>query len=157
MISDMAGVFVRAAHGTEYLFIFRRMVQGSKISKAKKTKIYLTTALISVLYIIPFCFTWADATYQLTGFRVSDELLTYTIFGTFIIRFTHYYMDAIMFKMSDPATRAAVGPLLTTNPDDVSMDSVVAATQNLAHTAVGPGQAPQHNKVASSQKEASAK
>jgi hypothetical protein len=36
--------------------------------------------------------------------------------GAFIIRFTHYYTDSVMYRMSDPATRTAVAPLLTTAP-----------------------------------------
>jgi hypothetical protein len=116
MLTTIGGIALRAAHGTEYLVIFRRMVKGSRITDAKRKRIFWTTIGLSLLYTIPFCLTWPQGFGQLTGMTISERLLAWAIFGTFILRFLHYYVDSILYRMSDAPTRAAVSPLLTTPP-----------------------------------------
>ncbi len=112
MLTTIGGISLRAAHGTEYLTIFRGMVKSSKTTPAKKTKIFVITTAVSAVYAILFCLTWPIAVRELTGFSEPKLLLAWAMLGAFIIRFTHYYMDSVVYKMSDPATRAAVAPLL---------------------------------------------
>jgi hypothetical protein len=112
MLSIVGGIFVRAAHGTEYLVIFRKMVKSSNIPAPKKTKVFVITALVSAIYAIPYLLTWPDAITDMSGFRPSDTLLAYALCGTFILRFAHYYLDSVLYKMSDSTTRSSVAPLL---------------------------------------------
>ena len=116
MLSIIGGLFVRAAHGTEYLIVMKRMVQGSKIDKPKMTRIYLVTAALSALYLIPFLLTTPEVLEGTFGIKALDALLGGALLGAFILRFTHYYMDAVVFKMGDPATREIVSPLLIAVP-----------------------------------------
>lgn len=116
MLTTVGGIFLRAAHGTEYLVIFKRMVQGSKISNRQKTKIFLITAIASVAYIFFFVLTWPVAITELLGQEPPSMLFGVALVFTFIVRYTHYYTDSIVYRMSNPVTRAAVGPLLTAAP-----------------------------------------
>ena len=116
MLSVIGGVSIRAAHGTEYLFVFRRIMQGSSITQPKRTKIFLVTIALSLLYLIPYGLTWSGVLNETFGWKFSDILLGWALGLVFVLRFTHYYMDALLFRMSDPATRMIVGPILTTPP-----------------------------------------
>jgi hypothetical protein len=103
-------ITLRAAHGSEYLSIFRRMVQGSKISREKRIAIYTTTIILSAGVAVMLC------SYMVPNLIRADEwspsVLTGILVSMFALRYTHYFMDSIMFKMSDPLTRANMGPLL---------------------------------------------
>ena len=112
MLTTIGGISLRAAHGTEYLTIFRGMVKSSSISKSRKTRIFVITTIVSLAYAVLFCMTWPNAVAELTGFSEPHTLLVWAMLGAFVLRFTHYYMDSVLYKMSDPATRAAVAPLL---------------------------------------------
>lgn len=114
MLTTIGGIFLRAAHGTEYLMIFRRMVKGSSLEKAQRNRVFLATTIVCSVYALVFMMTWPFALNQLTGFTESDVLLGYAMLGAFILRFTHYYMDRTLYRMSNPNTRAAVAPLLIT-------------------------------------------
>jgi hypothetical protein len=112
ILTPVGGLAIRATHGTEYLMIFRRLVQSSSISVARQKRVYWMTALVSLLYGVVFVSIWPGALFQVAGRYPGPTLVSVAIFITFVIRFTHYYMDAVVFKMSDPVTRAAVSPLL---------------------------------------------
>ena len=113
MLNIVGGIFVRAAHGTEYLMMYRQMVKGSKTPHVQKSKIFLTSILVSLAYLIPYLIGWNHNVRQFTGFDASDTLIVAALIGTFVIRFVHYYLDSVLFKMSDLHTRMHVAPLLT--------------------------------------------
>jgi len=115
MLSIVGGIFVRAAHGTEYLIIFRKMAKSSNMPKPKKKHLFMMTIGVSLAYLIPYVLTWPNVVKDVIGYSVSDSIFAAAIVGTFTLRFTHYYLDAVMFKMSDPTTRLAVSPLLASN------------------------------------------
>jgi hypothetical protein len=94
--------------------IFRRMVKGSSLDKSQRNRVFLSTAIVCSVYAIVFAMTWPFAFHELTGVSESDMLLGYAMLGAFILRFTHYYMDRTLYRMSNPHTRAAVAPLLIT-------------------------------------------
>ena len=118
MLSIISGLSVRAAHGTEYFVVYRKMVKSSNVSKVKKSRIFWLTALASLIYLVPFTIMGHGLVYKVTGFQLPDRLLATALIGTFIVRFTHYYMDSVLFRMSDKATRQAVSPLLTAEPTE---------------------------------------
>jgi hypothetical protein len=112
IINPVGGLAIRATHGTEYLLIFRRIVQSSSISDAKKKRAYWLTAGVSFFYGLIFVSIWPGTMFHLFGFNPPRNLVGIALMITFVVRFTHYYMDALVFKMSDPMTRAAMSPLL---------------------------------------------
>lgn len=112
ILTPVAGLAIRATHGTEYLMIFRRLVQSSKIADAKKRRVYAATIAVSVIYGLVFLAIWPATTMKLIGISAGKTIFMCALLVTFVVRFTHYYMDALLFKMSDPMTRAAVSPLL---------------------------------------------
>lgn len=112
IINPIGGLAIRATHGTEYLLIFRRIVQSSKISEKKKKLTYYSTAAVSVLYGLLFVALWGGPLNKMFGIVPGRDLIGIAVAVTFVVRFTHYYMDALIFKMSDPVTREAVSPLL---------------------------------------------
>jgi hypothetical protein len=112
IINPVGGLAIRATHGSEYLMIFRRIVQSSSISKEKQRRVYWLTAAISMVYGLVFLSIWPGVMFKTFGFDLGRNLVGIALAITFVVRFTHYYMDALVFKMSDPMTRAAVSPLL---------------------------------------------
>lgn len=108
MLSPVGIVNRRLGHGTEYLMIFRRMINGSRIEKKKVRKIYFLAISLSIIYILMLSPTYMD-------FAIEDyfpTILKSMIVVTIVLRYAHYYMDSIMFKMSHAATRNIIGPLL---------------------------------------------
>ena len=81
MLTTVGGITLRAAHGTEYLIIFRRMVQGSNITQARKSRVFRLTIAISLVYAVLFCMTWPIALRELTGFKETDLLLGWALLG----------------------------------------------------------------------------
>lgn len=130
MLTTIGGITLRAAHGTEYLVVFKRMVQGSKITPKKQARIFLLTAAVSVVYALFFCLTWPSAISELMGQTPPTLLLSVALVLTFVVRFTHYYTDSVLYRMSDPATRSVVGPLLTVPPPEeckqITTEEIVA-------------------------------
>jgi hypothetical protein len=112
MFNSVAGLGVRATHGTEYLVIFRQMVNGSNLSQARRKRIYWMTFAASVAYSVIFILTWPVATRDLSGWAAPQQILNVALVTTFVIRFAHYWTDSVLYKMSNPLTRAAVSPLL---------------------------------------------
>ena len=112
ILTPVGGLAIRATHGSEYLLIFRRIVQSSSIGEKRQKRVYWYTAAVSFFYGLIFLSIWPGALTRITGMAPSRNLVAAGLFITFVVRFTHYYMDAIVFKMSDPLTRNAVGPLL---------------------------------------------
>lgn len=48
ILNPIGGLAIRATHGTEYLMIFRRIVQSSSISEKRQKRVYFLTAIVSV-------------------------------------------------------------------------------------------------------------
>ncbi len=117
MVNMVGSLFIRAAHGTEYLAIYRRMVNGSKMEVAKKKKIFLISIFVSLCYLVPYLTGWVIQIPETMSWTISDRLMVTALLGTFVIRFTHYYLDSVMFKMSDPNTRFTMAPLLLEDPN----------------------------------------
>jgi hypothetical protein len=53
MLTIVGGIFVRAAHGTEYLMIYRKMIKSSGLPKPKKMRVFVITTLLCLIYAIP--------------------------------------------------------------------------------------------------------
>jgi hypothetical protein len=120
MLSIISALAIRATHGMEYLIVFRKMVRSSQISKPKKSRVFLIAGIVSAAYVIPFTVMGYGFLYKMTGFQASERMIAAAVIGTFILRYTHFYMDSVMFKMSDSATRAAVAPLLAADPHQIT-------------------------------------
>ena len=67
MLSPVGGMAVRAAHGTEYVMIFRKMVQSSKVPKPQKRRIYLTVAAVSTVFLGVYLLTCPQVISMITG------------------------------------------------------------------------------------------
>ena len=113
ILHAMGGLCIRASHGTEYWVIFKKMVDGSKISEEKKRRVFAFTFGVSVIYALICFIIWPHALEKLAGYQTSTDFLAYLTLPVFALRFTHFYVDSILFRMSDPFTRMSVGPLLT--------------------------------------------
>ena len=127
MITPVAGLGVRATHGSEYLMIFRRLVQSSSIDASRKRRVYWATGAVAATYAILFALLWPVAVRELTGVNPATALLGVALFGTFVVRFVHYYMDSLLYRMSDPFTRSVVGPLIAPISQTTSTASTAAS------------------------------
>jgi len=118
MLSMIGTITLRAAHGTEYLVIFKRIVQGSKISESRKKRVFLVATFFSLAYAVIFAISFPVAVRQATGRYVPREWIANTLLFAFIVRYSHYYLDSVIYRMSNPATRAVIGPLLVAVPEE---------------------------------------
>jgi hypothetical protein len=88
ILTPVGGLAIRATHGSEYLLIFRRLVQSSAISKARQKRVYYLTALVSFFYGLIFLSIWPGVLHQVIKVAPGAKLLAAGLFITFVVRFT---------------------------------------------------------------------
>jgi hypothetical protein len=108
-ISPAAFFFQRALHGVDYVFLAHRMAARSKIS--------WQTSAVAIAVTLMFAAGVTKAMNMYYGRMGSSntslefDITPVLIFGLWI-ECAHYYIDSIMFKMTDEDARRPVGPLL---------------------------------------------
>jgi len=111
-----AGLVVRACHGTEYLVILRQMTKNSESYTLSGKKVFVATALVSVLYAVAFVMTFPKMLSAEFNLHETHKIFFYLLMFHLVVRYLHYYMDAVLYRMSDARTRTVVGPLLVKTP-----------------------------------------
>jgi hypothetical protein len=107
-ISPASFVFQRALHGVEYVFLAQKMAARSKISwKAS------AVAAAVVLMFVAVATKVANIYYMKTGTStaIGFDITAIVVLGLWV-EYAHYYIDSIMFRMTDEDARRFVGPLL---------------------------------------------
>jgi hypothetical protein len=105
-------------HGVEYFCTFRQMQEQSiRRSNLKRTSILVYSSLIVLLFSLLAIVGRSEAHYWIEPVFVDFPSLT-AYLGSMAIAgsYAHYYLDSLMFRMSDPTTRNSVGPLLLYEP-----------------------------------------
>ncbi|MBN8540520.1 MAG: hypothetical protein J0L82_09050 [Deltaproteobacteria bacterium] len=110
-IYPAAFVFQRALHGVEYVFLAHRMAARSVITW-RTSAVALAIGLMfaaGTAKAVSLYFGRAGSAATNPGVDITPVL----IFGLWI-EYVHYYIDSIMFRMTDADARRLVGPLLKT-------------------------------------------
>jgi hypothetical protein len=107
-----ASVLSRAVHGTEYLAIFRKMVKSSSMTDAQKTGTFGIAWAVTLLYGLTAILAAPRLLHLFTHWSEPRFLFSGLILFHLVTRYVHYYMDRAIYRMSDPATRKLIGPLL---------------------------------------------
>jgi hypothetical protein len=107
-----AHLVVRACHGTEYLVIVRQLIRNSNATETTRRRMRWATIGVSILYGAIFALTFPFIIRYWARWREPQGLVVYAMMATLVIRYLHYYMDAVLYRMNDAKVRAVVGPLL---------------------------------------------
>lgn len=105
------GIFLGAAiHGSEYL-----MLQLS-LEKRMSRKIVMGIWMVSIpLFILKAIFDFPQLGFDLLGFSRSNVSIQVLAAIGASLPYVHYYMDSVLFKMSDPVVRGTIGDFLIQN------------------------------------------
>lgn len=122
-----AGLVVRACHGTEYLVILRQIVKNSSASEATRRNIFLATIGASILYGVVFTLTFPLVLKNWAQWREPNSIFVYALMTSLVIRYLHYYMDGVLYRMKDQKTRIVVGPMLVNMKAPAAVMSVPTA------------------------------
>ena len=114
-IDTFAAICEGMIHGTEYALVTNKMETNSVIHsrKAARRRFYLVLAIGLLLY----GFYNVELNYHLfplggTYFGINSLRWRLAVGGYYGVNIAHYYVDAKLFKMSNPANRKWVGRLL---------------------------------------------
>lgn len=101
-----------ALHGLEYFFITKKMVLNSeqKFKSSNNIPAFLSFFSIFVLYILSSSFGILGI--YTGGHAPQSAWYGFVNFAGLLVAFIHYYMDGLIFRMKDPATREIIAPLL---------------------------------------------
>jgi MFS family permease len=116
-------------HSIEYLSVWRRMREGlPSTRKLPRRKIALALLVIGVFYASVFLMQ------SFAFLKQPGESLFARIVVAFYmaVLFTHYYVDRILFRMRDPATRSFIGALLVPSPQALGSKMISAQTRTPA-------------------------
>lgn len=123
-----AAFFVRATHGSEYLVIVKQMVKNSKVSEARKKRIFALFFGVTLIYFLPlFLGPERQRLQTLLPLKEPSMFFPAAVMFHIVVRWVHYYLDAMLYRMKDPATRAIVAPLLVHAPEAEESRSKIAA------------------------------
>jgi hypothetical protein len=121
--SFVAGLVYRILHGTEYIFIYRRMARVSQLRNELTSPWILPGALL-IFTMAGFMWTFSLDAGQ--GFHwylsLNNNLpLWFKLLAcvTLTRLYMHYYLDRVVFRMRDPDSARYFGPLLTLSPESV--------------------------------------
>lgn len=107
-ISPASFVFQRALHGVEYVFLAQKMAARSKISwKASAVAVAIVLMLVAVTTKVTSMYYLKRDSSAAMGF----DITAIVVLGLWV-EYAHYYIDSIMFRMTDEDARRFVGPLL---------------------------------------------
>lgn len=107
-IMPLALLMNRALHGCEYVFLADRMASNSKV-KWNRYSIALAVAIIVLAAIMrAFDTRFVPESFHLMPIQWIGPLISLTV----ALEYMHYYLDGIIFRFSDPAVRANIGPLI---------------------------------------------
>ena len=116
--TPMAGYAVKAIHGLEYLDLQARTFTQSRVQK-KFFSIYLGLCFI-------FCFAkfFMDWPTKSLGVQYNDPNMITKFLGVVgtTATYFHYYMDSLIYKMSDPVVRQEIFPLISMEQNNPSPD-----------------------------------
>jgi hypothetical protein len=105
-------LIIRICHGTEYFAILRQMVGNARLTASRRRNVMLAAAGASLLYAVIAILTYS---FVLRNFHIWKEpkpLFMAAFLVHISVRFAHFQMDRVLFRMKDPETRAVVAPLL---------------------------------------------
>ncbi len=114
IVSPVAIAGAGAAHGAEYFFLMLSMTKKSSASGRNWARYLLPIMAYFIMVMMVFIYSKEFIPASLKEFtpqfsKVSSLALLALIFT---IRHLHYYLDAIIFKISDPLVKESIGPLL---------------------------------------------
>lgn len=119
-----AALAVRATHGSEYLVVVKQMVKNSGVTEERKKRIFALFIGVTVIYFfVLFLGVERALVKDMLPPKWAPTLLSCAVLFHIVVRWVHYYVDAVVFRMKDPATRAIVAPLLVPAPQ--ASESVV--------------------------------
>lgn len=121
-VSFTALIAVLAIHGVEYLCVFRKMVTTSvqKNHLSQKLMTIGTIGFVAVLTTVGIFGRSSRGLWYKPLLPYDSELGLFLLAVATAAAFLHYHVDAYMFRMSDPITRASTGALLFPNPEGIS-------------------------------------
>ena len=103
---------LRATHGTEYLIIFRQMVKNSALTESRRKRIFNFTLGASLVYGVVYSLTFPGFIMKYAHFHEPQSVFVSLALLHIVVRYVHYFLDSLIYRMSDPETRGAVAPLL---------------------------------------------
>lgn len=110
--SPFALFLYAGVHGVDYLCIYKKIIDGSNLSKKENGRVVLLTGLVMLtfgsLYLV---YLYFDSI--LLSLAPESSLAVRVIASLFMAYGgLHYYLDAYIFKMRDPINRHYIGPLM---------------------------------------------
>lgn len=108
-LSPAAVAFQRSLHGLEYVFLAHQMA-----SRSKFTWRFGVAAIAVVFGLLAVVGGVANIYWRKVGdpsVAMNFDATPILLFGLWI-EYSHYYIDSIMFRMTDESSRRFVGPLL---------------------------------------------
>lgn len=114
MISPIALLALAFVHGTEYWFVYKKMVARSQVSAEGRKKLFWITAGASLLVgAIALPRPEGGLPYATQVFSMMPQLWIQVLVGiSTTLTLFHCYMDGVLFHFSDPVTRKNISPLL---------------------------------------------
>ena len=107
-ILPVANVVNRALHGCEYVFLADRMMANSKVKWQRATLLLATVPLFLSAILFSLNVRYNPSVVQLIPRNWIGPIVSIGLWFEYL----HYYLDAVMFRFSDPVVRANIGPLL---------------------------------------------
>jgi hypothetical protein len=104
-LSDFSIISLSGMHAIEYFFIYKTILNKSKISLLNKKQLYLYS-FITIIILNIFASPWW---LQSESEKVPLLYLMTTIYTS--LSFIHFFLDRYIFRMRDPNTRKIIGPL----------------------------------------------
>jgi hypothetical protein len=105
--SYVALMAILATHGIEYWAVYRTMTESSRVGESARRGVHATSALLAVLVLVSIL-----PGYLLPASETPSFWIVALSAAGLAVNYTHYGLDRVLFKMSDPRTRAASGSLL---------------------------------------------
>lgn len=102
---------IRANHGVEYFFFCRNIIRNSSAS-AKRIKVASAVFGMFVLGTLILVLLGVNSPFKFRDERQPDLLLAGFMVFSFTHQFLHFYLDSIIFRLSDSYTRQQVRPLI---------------------------------------------
>jgi hypothetical protein len=110
LFSQTALVGIKAMHGFEYVFLFSNFSNASTISAKQRAVFIRVASLMFIGTLLIASGSYWTSNPLITGARSTGGIIIYALMHA--ILYSHYYLDGYIFRMSQPESRDAIGPLL---------------------------------------------
>ena len=114
-VSYCALIATETLHGFEYVLLWRKLSRGFK-EKLSSQKLIISLACALTIAALFYVVTYQKFIWKLVGVEGNSAAKTLWLrlsFSTYLaVTLTHFYIDKVLFRMKNPASRAIIGPMI---------------------------------------------